>query len=115
MLPSIKTLTAVFGDNAREARKLLEATREDLLARPECEAMERQCFGRCETWRLRMTALDTLADTCGVESFELTHGRRAGQWVEYLNTGETYATTLLRVGGRYVVGCWGDYAERFTA
>ena len=33
----------------------------------------------------------------------------------YLNTGDTYATTILFVGGRFRLQSWGDYVESVTA
>jgi hypothetical protein len=114
-LPSVKTLSTVFGDNAREARRVLEMKRAALEATPAGSARVRECYNPPATSDIRMHALNALCDgACGVEAFQLNAGRRAGQWVEYLNTGDTYSATLLRVNGRYTVGCWGDLAERFT-
>lgn len=111
MLPSIKTLREVFGDNAKQARAILEMTRAQLEQRPECAARVAECYHPPETADLRMTALNKLAGTYGVEAFQV----RNGDWCEYLNAGCTYATTLLRFRGRYRVGCWGDIAERHGA
>ncbi len=33
--------------------------------------------------------------------------------IQYVNMGDTYATTLLRVNGQYRVGNWGDIVEGF--
>lgn len=107
-LPSIKTLADVFGSNAREARRVLEMSRAELETLPACEARVKECYHRPATSDLRLTALDALAGTNGVEGFQV----RDGGWCEYLNTGDTYAATLLRFRGRYIVGCWGDIAER---
>lgn len=109
-LPSIKTLRVVFGDNAKEARRILEMTRAQLEALPACAARIAECYHKPATSDLRLTALDALAGTHGVEAFET----RAG-WCEYLNAGDTYTPTLLRFRGRYRVACWGDIAERHGA
>jgi hypothetical protein len=107
-LPSVKTLGAVFNDNAKEARRVLEMRRSELEQVPVCAEHIARCYGTPDTATLRLMALDALADTCGVESFQT----RRGGWVSYLNAGDTYATTLLYHNGTYRVGCWGDIAER---
>jgi hypothetical protein len=32
--------------------------------------------------------------------------------IYYVNLGDTYATTLMRINGRYVVGSWGNIVEK---
>lgn len=117
-LPSIKSLRAVFGDNAKQARAILEMSRSELLELPEGAARARECYHPPATWDIRMTCLNALAGTYGVESFQLDNGdawSRDAASCEYLNAGDTYATTLLRVRGKYRVGCWGDIAEKLAA
>ena len=109
-LPSIKTLRAVFGDKAREARRILEMNRAELEALPAGAARLRECYHPPKTYDLRLHCLDALGESFGVEGFQL----RTGEFCDYLNTGDTYAPTLLRVNGRYRVGCWGDIAERMA-
>lgn len=111
MLPSVKTLRAVFGDNAKQARAILEMNRSQLEALPACATIIAECYHPPKTYDLRLAALDAIAGTYGVEAFQT----RDGDWCEYLNAGDTYATTLLRFRGRYRVGCWGDIAERHGA
>ena len=106
-LPSVRTLRAVFGDQAQQARAILEMSRRELEALPAGAARLAECFNPLATSDLRMECLDALAGTCGVEAFETRHG-----WCEYLNAGDTYAPTLLRFRGRYRVATWGDIAER---
>ena len=110
-LPSIKTLGAVFGNKAREARAILEMTRAQLEALPAGAARARECLHPPKTYDLRMSCLDALGASYGVESF-LTS--RAG-WCVFLNTGDTYAPTLVRFNSRYRVASWGDIAERHGA
>ena len=107
-LPSIKTLRTVFGDKAPEARKILEMTRPQLETLPAGAARVRECFHSPKTYDLRMTCLDALGSSYGVESFRL----RNGGYCDYLNTGDTYSPTLVRINGRYRVACLGDIAER---
>jgi hypothetical protein len=116
-LPSIKTLRAVFDDKAPEARRILEMSRAELEALPAGAARVRECFGRPDMLDLRMSCLDALGCTFGVESFETTkRDWRTGapEVCEYLNTGDTYAPTLINFCGRYRVASWGDIAERWT-
>lgn len=99
-LPGVKTLERVFGERAKDARTYLERWR---LKRWAADVM--------------MERLDQYADTCGVECI-WTDGRqddaRYGPRYLYLNTGETYADTLIldRDEGRVWVGSWGDLVEQ---
>jgi hypothetical protein len=108
MLPSIKTLRAVFGDNAKESRRVLEMSRAELVATPAGAARVSECYNPPATSDIRMSVLNELAGTHGVEAFET---KRNG-WCDYLNTGDSYAPTLVRYRGRYRVASWGDIAER---
>jgi hypothetical protein len=107
-IPSIKTLTPVFGGKSSEARKILGMTRSELEALPAGAARVAECYHPPKTYDLRLTCLDALGETCGVEAFQL----RDGSYCDYLNTGDTYTPTLLRFRGNYRVACWGDIAER---
>ncbi len=110
-LPSIKTLAQVFASNAKAARAILEMTRAQLEELPAGAARVAECYHAPTTADIRMHCLDALGESHGVESFEL----RDGSHCDYLNTGDTYTATLLRVHGRYRVACWGDIAEREAA
>jgi hypothetical protein len=107
-LPSVRTLRAVFGDQAKQARAILEMTREQLEALPAGQSRVRECYNPPATSDIRLTCLDALGETYGVEAFQV----RDGTWCEYLNVGDPYRTTLLRLRGRYRVACWGDIVER---
>ena len=107
-LPSVRTLSTVFAHNAREARRVLEMSRTQLEQLPACQQRLAECYHAPRTWDLRMTALNLLADTCGVESVQLGDG----EYLEYLNAGDTFAPTLLRHRGRYRVAAVGDVIER---
>jgi hypothetical protein len=59
-----------------------------------------------------MVALDATAETFGVEYVPAGHNARSPGF-EYLNTGDTYAPTIIRLDtGRYIVSSWGDIVER---
>jgi hypothetical protein len=110
MTPSIKKLAEVFGENAKQAKAVLVMTRSELLEIPAAAARDAECYHRPATSDLRLTVLNDLAGTYGVEAFETDKG-----WCEYLNAGDTYAATLVRFNGKYRVACWGDIAERYAA
>ena len=109
MLPSVRTLSAVFGDNAKQARRILEMSRRELEALPAGAARVAECYHPPATSDLRLTCLNALAGTHGVESFQTKNG-----YCDYLNAGDAYAATLVRFRGRYRVTTWGDIAERHT-
>lgn len=110
-----KGLAEVFGVRAADAAAILKMSRQELAALPAGAQRIRECYHPPTTRDLRLTCLDAICDgTFGVEAFELTRGRYRGSYCEYLNTGETYATTLIVVAGNYRIGCWGDVAERYT-
>jgi hypothetical protein len=66
MLPSIKTLREVFGDNAKEARRVLEMSRAELMATPAGAARVSKCYNPPATSDIRMSVLSELAGTHGV-------------------------------------------------
>jgi hypothetical protein len=107
-LPSVATLRHAFGDNAHRARAILEMSRGELEKLPVGEARVRECHNAPTTWDVRMHCLNALGEFFGLETIALANG----ELVEYLNAGDTYATTLYRWRGRYWVGCCGDLVER---
>ncbi len=106
-VPSLKALAAVFPDPAVavQAKLVLHMTKDELL---ETEGGGKEMYAS-KTWMMRMAELDRLAETFGVETFAL----KGGKFVDYLNTGDSYAATICRVGGHYRVSSWGDLAERY--
>jgi hypothetical protein len=114
MTPSIKKLRDIFGDNAPDAKRILQMTRAQLLQLPAGAARAKECYHPPQIWDIRMTCLNELGGFSGVEGFDVTvRGERVG--VEYLNAGDTYTPTLVRFNGRYRVASWGDIAERYHA
>lgn len=108
--PSVKTLRAIFGDKAPEARRILKLTWETGLRelRDEYDRRNGMHHPTTKPWPVKMDTLNTLGGFHGVETLALGDG----SFVDYLNAGDTYAATLLRWRGRYSVGCWGDLVER---
>ena len=61
---------------------------------------------------LQLTELRFLdLGTSGVEYIAPGKGKRSPE-ITYLNSGDTYAATILYIRGRFSVGCWGDVVER---
>jgi hypothetical protein len=106
-LPSVRTLRAVFGDNAKDARKVLEMSFAELCETIHGAARIAECYHTPSVSDVRMHVLDALAGTHGVETFDTRKG-----YCTYLNAGDTYAPTLVRFQGSYRVTTWGDIAER---
>ena len=49
--------------------------------------------------------------TFGVEYIAKGHNQKSPS-ITYLNSGDTYTSTILYVRGQFRVGCWGDIVER---
>ena len=62
-----------------------------------------ECYNRPSLTDLRLTVIDSLLETYGVEGDDN---------LEWCNTGDTYATTVCFFRGRFVVSSWGDIVER---
>lgn len=95
-LPSVKTLTQIK-DVTPEMAKQVRA----IMAGP----------GKDEQGRTRMQRIDAIIGTYGVEYTAPGHNTKSPA-ITYCNAGDTYATTILKVNGRFRVGCWGDIVER---
>lgn len=105
--PSIKTLRAVFGAEAKTARRIFEMTRAELEKTPAGAALVASCLNPPETYTLRMAALNAAGRFYGVESAQTI----AGEWAEYLNTGDVYAPTIIYWRGRYRIAALGEFIE----
>ena len=112
--PSIKTLRErlnLDAETAREAKRILTATRAELEAMPAGAARVAECYNPPMTSDLRLHCLNACVGAYGVEGFQTL----SGEWCDYLNAGDTYTPTIVRFRGRYRVACWGDIAERHGA
>lgn len=122
--PSVKTLSAIAGDRAKELRAVLEIIHrcdlETLLERTDNEVLR---YPVTRTWyrsrhhpmdftRAKMSIASEIIGGCGVEGIDAGKGVRSPR-VEYVNMGDAYTRTLLYVYGKgYRVGCWGGIVER---
>lgn len=107
-LPSIKTLSRVFSD-PKQARAILEMSHAELSETKAGSARLRECLNPPKWYDVRMHVLNAIEPGLyGLESFQT----RKGEYVEYLNAGDTYTPTLIYRAGRYFIGTWGDIVER---
>lgn len=109
MLPSIKTLSKAFPpDVARQARKVLEMSHAELSVHPVGSSRISECYHHPKWYDVRMTILNSVCGTYGVEGFQDSKGN----WLTYLNNGDTYTPTILYWKGKYIVSTWGDIVEQ---
>lgn len=129
--PSIKTLTSTFRDvDSARAKLIRRAIKiegyEKLMVFcethcPKATEQFRKFYNMPSKGQIRAYVLDELLGTYGVEYLLKTSEGLAGHCsmtsdkliCTYLNSGDTYAATLLEFRGRWQVGCWGDIAERY--
>ena len=114
--PSLKVLEAAFPTKGKALRRLL-TSKQAVLDHPAAIAYSRQCYHKPPVYLQRLYALNAETESFGVE---YTHhstceqiGRCTNKCFDYLNAGDTYATTIIRFNdGRYRVGDWGTVVER---
>lgn len=107
--PSIKTLSQVFS-NPEQAKKILQMTRNELLQTPAGSARNAECYNPPKTYDLRLVVLNALENSFhGVEWLEADKGVYVG--ASYLNTGDTYNTTLIYWNQSYRVQSVSDFIE----
>lgn len=104
--PSVKTLGFVNAEKAKELRKYLTMDYQELRHHPVAQQRIQECYNPPKKYDVRMHVLDAIAETCGVEGTETNEG-----WIDYLNTGEMYAPTIIHFQNRYYVSSLGDFIE----
>lgn len=107
--PSIAAIESEFPGKGKLAKAIFRMRRAELETLPAGEARIRECYNPPTTSDIRLHCLDALLGTFGIEAFQT----RNGTWVEYLNIGETYSPTIVRMNGHYRIASWGDIAERY--
>lgn len=99
-------------DIAEEFRRILkcEKTGRDILSDdyPSVAEYRKHC-ARPQRAMVRMLALSDLIGAYGVESVETEN---TGEWADYVNTGDTYAPTVVFFRGTYRLSTLGDFIER---
>ena len=114
-LPSIRTLESAFPGHGRALRRLLEDERA-VREHPAAVARRQECYHPPSLLDQRLHALNAEAETFGVEYIaHRDDGCRVGDQhgLEYLNTGDTYAPTIIfdHARGSWRVTSWGDIVE----
>lgn len=112
-LPSVKSLESAFPGYGKELRKCLESvSHSEIIA----DQYIQTCHHRPDGISIILSACDLIAETCGVEYIQCKKdgfyiGEQYG--LSYLNTGETYATTLIydHRTDNYRVCDWGTIVE----
>ena len=111
MIPSTQALDRAFPGKGRALRALLSSA-DAVYAHPAVIELQSKCHHAPTLAHCRMTALDAVAETYGIEHVHQGHNARSLAF-DYLNTGDTYALTLVRYSdGRYRVASIGDIVER---
>lgn len=114
--PSIKTIQGIKDVTRADAvkiRAILHLKTVDAVTELSDSALAyvRQCCHTPPLQLVKLTAVDAILRTHGVEGIPAGHGRRSPA-IDYCNAGDSYAVTVLWSGGRYRVACWGDIVER---
>lgn len=105
--PSVKTLVQVFGDQAKEARKIFELTQGEMRKHPAGAKRIAECYYSPKWYDVRLHILDSLGETYGIESVHTEED----EYADYLNVGEMYAPTVIYWRGNYRVQSLGDFIE----
>lgn len=106
--PSVKTLSLCF-DQPEEAKRILCMSHAELKQHPVAMSRIGQCFYPPAWSDVRMHVLNSIDPGLhGVESV-MTEDER--ECADYLNTGDTYAPTLIWWRGAYRVQSIGDFIE----
>lgn len=68
------------------------------------------------SFAVRDAMLCTEAKYCDIGTFGVEYTARGknrrSPAIDYLNTGDSYGLTILRVNGMFRLGCWGNIVER---
>lgn len=105
--PSLRSLREIHDADHAAMRRIGKMKRTELDATEAGAARNAECYHSPTTTDVRMHALNVAARTHGVEHLQSTRGEVA----YYLNTGDTYAPTIIRWHGTYRVQAWGDFVE----
>ena len=106
MIPSVKTIMRLrYFDGAPIMRDDAKRIRDRM------EQAQHESYFSNAAMRNALIGIDRILRGCGVEWIE--PGNNANSpGIDYVNMGDTYATTVMVIRGRFRVGCWGDVVER---
>lgn len=105
--PSVATLRRIDESKAGAMRRVFEMTRAELEETESGAQRARECYHRPQTCDIRLHVLNDAGGLHGVESVE----SESGEFASYLNTGDSYADTVIYWRGRYRVQSVGDFVE----
>ena len=114
-LPSIKSLKEIAGDRAKELRSILEISkRSDLEAVLDRYPVTRDWYNKCyHPMPLHVAKLSIASEITECHGVEYAEGIGRSRSFDYVNTGDSYAPTLIRfVDATYRVAAWGNIVER---
>lgn len=95
--PSVKAIQANFGQWLRDG---------------EAQAIRCVMEGpKKVNGKTRMEQIDRILETSGVEYTPRGHNAKSPA-ITYCNAGDTYSVTIMKINGRFRIGCWGDIVER---
>jgi hypothetical protein len=107
--PSVKTLSQVFS-NPQEAKRILAMDYAELRQLPAAQKRIAECLHPPKKYDVRMHCLNAIEP--GLHGLEAVETAAGAEWVEYLNSGDTYAPTVIYWRGAYRVQSLGDFLER---
>lgn len=118
MTPSVKALREAFDHLTLEQAKVLKVIMDGppQVYLPTTDIRRggvryNSSTGQWERPFTRMERIDEILGTFGVEYIPAGRNAKSPAF-HYCNAGDTYATTILEVNGRFRIGCWGDIVER---
>ena len=76
---------------------------------PKTSSWVRSCYNEPTRIEKTMNAIDEVLENHGVESFKTSQG-----YVDYSNTGDSYALTVVNFKGKLRATSWGDIAEKYA-
>lgn len=95
--PSVKTLTDRLSIDRVKAKQIRA-----IMTGPRYEPVNQET---------RLRRIDRVLGNCGVEHIRRGSNQKSPA-ICYSNTGDPYGQTVMKIEGRFVVGCWGDLVER---
>ena len=114
-----KNLKTFFPEHYKELNKIINGKLEDVKTYKSVISLINECYNEPDDVNLRLTAVNEVLHLFGVEGIEIE-----GEYIDYynfnivadyVNTGDTYATTILHNNKteKYYITSYGDFIEKF--
>lgn len=109
---SLTRIKDVTPEIAKAIRAVWRTTKssEVFAASPQTKAYIDACYHLPKFREIKRHAINCILGTHGVEY--LGQYKPSGDSVHYCNAGDPYTTTIIFIGHRLIVACWGDLVER---